>query len=279
MKQDKAVEEKATKETVCRGKWMHGRNRYKLPSHKYSNRVRGKRKPRWIEINGKRNRNACIRRICRSVRHQGLAKRWWLNESKLWRVPSLVEPTPLFKPICIFFPAPFLSSYVLCWVAQSCSTLCDPKDWSLPGSSVHGDSPVKNAGVGCHAFFQGIFPTEGLNPGLPHCRWFLYHLSHQGSPRVLEWVAYPFARGSSQLRNQTKVSCIADGFFTSWATREALSSYKLLFALFCLASTSVHMHRDSGCVYSHMFLIKVKEVFHLKMGWWGGSTLKKILKI
>ena len=103
----------------------------------------------------------------------------------------------------------------LCLVAQLCPTLCDPMDCSPTGSSVHGDSPVKNAGVGCHAFFQGIFPTEILNPGLPRCTWFLYHFSHQGSPRVLEWVAYPFARGSSQLRNQTRVSCIAGRFFTS----------------------------------------------------------------
>ena len=40
--------------------------------------------------------------------------------------------------------------------------------------------PGKNTGVGCHALFQGIFPTQGLNPGLQHCRWILYHLSHQG---------------------------------------------------------------------------------------------------
>jgi len=65
-------------------------------------------------------------------------------------------------------------------------------DCHLPGSSVHGDSPGKNTGVGCHALLQGIFPTQGSNPGLPHCRWILYCLSHQGSPRILDWVAYPF---------------------------------------------------------------------------------------
>ena len=86
---------------------------------------------------------------------------------------------------------------VLCLVAQSCPTLCDLMDCSPPGSSVHGDSPGKNTGVGCHAFFQGNFPIQGLNPGLPRCRQILYCLSHQGSPRILEWVAYPFSRGSS----------------------------------------------------------------------------------
>ena len=54
-------------------------------------------------------------------------------------------------------------------------------DCSPPGSSVHRDSPDKNTGVSCHAL-QGIFPTQGSNPGLLHCRWILYHLSHQGSP-------------------------------------------------------------------------------------------------
>ena len=69
-------------------------------------------------------------------------------------------------------------------------------------------------------FSRGIFPTQGLNPGLPHCRQILYQLSHQGSPKILEWVAYPFARGSSQPRNQSGLFCIAGAFFTSWATRK-----------------------------------------------------------
>ena len=69
--------------------------------------------------------------------------------------------------------------------------------------------------------FQGIFPTQGSNPGLLHWRWILYQLSHKRSPGILEWVAYPFSRGSSQPRNQTGVSCIAGGFFTNWAIREA----------------------------------------------------------
>ena len=64
--------------------------------------------------------------------------------------------------------------------AQLCLTLCNPMDCSTPGSSVHGDSPGKNTGMGCHALLQGIFPAQGLNPDLPHCRWILYWLSHQG---------------------------------------------------------------------------------------------------
>ena len=100
-------------------------------------------------------------------------------------------------------------------VAQSCPTLCDLMDcpWNSPG---------QNTGVGSLFLLQGIFPTQGLKPGLPHCRWTLYQLSNKGSPRTLEWVAYPFFRGSSQPRNQPGVSRIASGFFTNWAIREAL---------------------------------------------------------
>ena len=61
-------------------------------------------------------------------------------------------------------------------VAQLSLTLCDPMD-----STVHGIIH-SNAGVGCHFLLQGIFPTQGLNPGLPHCRWFLYQLNYKGSP-------------------------------------------------------------------------------------------------
>ena len=100
-------------------------------------------------------------------------------------------------------------------VVQLCLTLCNPTDYSPPGSSVHGNSPGKNTGLGCHALLQQIFPTQGSNPSLSHCRQILYQLSHQGSPRRLEWVAYPFSRGTSQPRDQTGVSYIAGGFFTS----------------------------------------------------------------
>ena len=55
-----------------------------------------------------------------------------------------------------------------------------PHGLSLPGSSVHGDSPGKNTGVGCHALLQGIFPTQRSNSGLRHGSQILYHLSHQG---------------------------------------------------------------------------------------------------
>ena len=107
-------------------------------------------------------------------------------------------------------------------VTQSCSTLCDAMDYSPLGSSIHGDSPGKNTGVGCHALLQGIFLTQRLSPALLHCRQILCHLSYKGSPRILEWVAYPISLRSSQSRNWTSIFCIAGGFFTNWATKEAL---------------------------------------------------------
>ena len=124
--------------------------------------------------------------------------------------------------VCIYIYTHTHTHAVLCLVTQSCPTLWDPMDCSPPDYSVHGDSPGQNTGVGCHALLQRIFPTEGLNPGLLHCRWILYHLSHQGSPWTLEWVAFPFSRGSSWPRNWTGGSCIASEFFTSWTTRETL---------------------------------------------------------
>ena len=82
------------------------------------------------------------------------------------------------------------------------------------------NSPGQNTWVGSCSLLQGIFPTQGSNPGLPHFRQILYQLSHKGSPRILEWVAYPFSRGSFRPRNWTGVSCIAGRFFTNWAIRE-----------------------------------------------------------
>ena len=96
------------------------------------------------------------------------------------------------------------------------------------------NSPGQNTGVGSLSL-QGIFPTQGSNPGLPHCRRILYQLSHEGNPRILgalyqltyegnprilECIAYPFSSGSSQPRNQTRVSCIIGRFFTNWTTRD-----------------------------------------------------------
>ena len=93
--------------------------------------------------------------------------------------------------------------------AQSCPTLCDTMDYNLPGSSVQG----------------------------------ILHV------RILEWVAIPFSRGSSQPRDQTQVSCIAGRFFTIWATREAL----FMAYLSPIKSVGPQLNQDSG-VGSHALI-------------------------
>ena len=77
------------------------------------------------------------------------------------------------------------------------------------------------SGVGSLFFVQGIFPTQGLNPGLLHCKQILYQLSHKGSPKIVGWVYCSSFRGPSQPGNWTGVSCITHRFFTKWAIRKA----------------------------------------------------------
>ena len=84
--------------------------------------------------------------------------------------------------------------WYLVWKSLSRVQLCDPMDCNLSGSSVRG---ILQATILEWVAVQEIFPTQGLNPGLPHCRRILYHLSHQGSLRTLERVTYPFSSRSS----------------------------------------------------------------------------------
>ena len=111
------------------------------------------------------------------------------------------------------------------WSNSHIHTWCEVK-WSESHSVVsdslwpHGlyspwNSPGQNTGMGSLSLLQGIFLTQGLNPDLLHCKWILYQLNHKESPRILEWVAYPFSSRSSWPRDKTRVSCIAGGFFTN----------------------------------------------------------------
>ena len=102
------------------------------------------------------------------------------------------------------------------WKCLSCVWL-SATPWTIQTMEFSRPDP----GVSSLSLLQGTFPTQGSNPGLLHCRQILYQLSRQGSPRTLEWVAYPFSSRSSWPRNRTRVSCIAGGFFTNWAVRGA----------------------------------------------------------
>ena len=82
------------------------------------------------------------------------------------------------------------------------------------GSSVHGDFTGTNTGLGCHALLQGIFPTQGPNPGLPHCRRFLYRPSHQGSPNIYIVSSYLLARVTHRKGSVLVVLC--NPVFPTW---------------------------------------------------------------
>ena len=129
--------------------------------------------------------------------------------------------------------------------SERCSGVSDPlwlySLWNSPG---------QNTGVGSLSLLQVIFPTQRSNSGLSHCRQILYQMSHKGSPRILEWVAYPFSSESSQPRNWAGVSCITRGFLTSWAPREArfwCVSYQIVLCYFiiCINLYNCHSYQDS----------------------------------
>ena len=117
----------------------------------------------------------------------------------------------------IFFQIPhiYISIWYLLfsfWLTSVCMTIfrsiCESESHSVMSNSLQPhrlyspwNSPGQNTGVGSLSLLQGIFPTQGWNPGLPHCRQIVYQLSHEGSPRILEWVAYPFSSGSFWPRN------------------------------------------------------------------------------
>ena len=103
--------------------------------------------------------------------------------------------------------------------SESCSVMSD----SLQPHGLYSpwNSLGQNTGVGSPSLLQGIFPTQGSNPSFPHCQRILYQLSHKRSPRILEWVAFPFSSISFWPRNQIGASCIAGRFFTNWAIRAA----------------------------------------------------------
>ena len=85
-------------------------------------------------------------------------------------------------------------------------------------------------------------PTQGLNPGLPRCRWILYHLSHQGSPRILEWVAYPFSRGSSHPGIKPRSPTLQADFSLS----ESPGKYKHFYCLTLFGPVLVLGNGDPG---------------------------------
>ena len=100
------------------------------------------------------------------------------------------------------------------------------------GLSSPWNSPGQNTGVDSLSLLQGILPTQGSSPGLLHHRRILYQLSHEGSRRILEWVAHPFSSGSSRPRNQPRVSWLqADSSPAEPPGKPSLCQIRLHFGL------------------------------------------------
>ena len=158
------------------------------------------------------------------VLHRKNKQRWrWSNwENELFPpVPESIHSLHLYLlslslPLVSHSCQQSLKSWSEVKVAQSCPTLCNPMDYTVH----RGNTPVFSRPEYWSGKLKFPSPWDLLNPGTeprsPTLQLILYQLSHQGSPIILEWVAYPFSRGSSQLRNRTRVSCIAGGFFTCW---------------------------------------------------------------
>ena len=107
----------------------------------------------------------------------------------------------LFSDVLAFVYFLFVFEHEVKWKLLSCVQLfTTPCMWNSPG---------QYTGVGSLSLLQGIFSTRGSSPGLPHCRWILYQLSLKGSPRILEWVAYPFLQQifQTQESNQAILHC------------------------------------------------------------------------
>ena len=121
-------------------------------------------------------------------------------------------------------------------VAQSCSTLCDPMDCSLPGYPVHG-------------IFQAI---------------------------VLEWIAISFSRGSSQPRDPTQVSCIAGGFLTSWTMREATLVYPSYSATMGNSQSQPSKSTPLGCLLRNLKALGFQEAIRPKRLIYYSNTLATI---
>ena len=116
----------------------------------------------------------------------------------------------------------------MCLVSQSCPTLCDLMDCTLPDSSVYGDSLGKNTGVGSHALLQGIFPTQRSNPSLLcllHWQVYSLPLSHLGSPMIPN-QALKISAHSTLVRWPP--------FFVS-AFKKLSCNYSFLYAVMCWA--------------------------------------------
>ena len=145
----------------------------------------------------------------------GVQRRVKFSDSFVEHTVTKDLPSSRWSVICfsLCFPLPPWSESHL-FVSDSLRPGGQYSPWKSPGQNTRRK-------VTYLFLLQGIFPIQGSNPGLLHCRQVLYQLSHKGSPRKLEWVAYPFSSRSSWPRDRTGISFIIGRFLTNWAFREA----------------------------------------------------------
>ena len=119
------------------------------------------------------------------------------------------------------FPSPMHERKSESEVAQSCLTLSDSMDCSLPGSSFHGISQARVlewGAIACRTLqvkWSVLYKSESHSVGRTLCNSMAYTVHGILQARILERVAFAFSRGSSQPRDETQVSLIAGGFFTN----------------------------------------------------------------
>ena len=126
---------------------------------------------------------------------------WFTNSGCLALSERVNVLHDFFLKFCFTDPIPSSESE-----SESCSFVSN--SFQPHGLYSPWNSLGQNTGVGSRSLLQGIFPTQGSNPGLPHCRQILYQLCHKESPRILEWGAYCFSSVSSWPRNWTRVCCL-----------------------------------------------------------------------
>ena len=114
--------------------------------------------------------------------------------------------------------------------------------------------------MGSCSLLQSIFLSQGSNPGLPHCKQILYHLSPQESPAILEWVANPFSRGSSQPRDQTGISSIVGGWIPYQLSYQGNPSLLSRFCYWGLVLSSLaHCRYSSHKLYVDLEPLKCNQ--------------------
>ena len=181
--------------------------------------------------------------------------------------PQLLKVTPvivikyqLHFLCCTICPHSFFISYIV--VESESHSVLSNSLWPL-GLYSPWNSPGQNTGMGILSLLQEIFPTQGLNPGLLHCRWILYQLSHKGSPRILKWVAYPFFSGSSHIRYWTGSPALQVDSLPTELPEKPMHSSQYLLIPYLIRSFPLSLSPLVTTRFSEMIIVHILFYFFL----------------